>query len=487
MSGEAGPSGESDFTIHKREVIRGQSRKIIYNVYHFLKKLSSPEYRESIDFSKTQELTVLACQIGSVRTITRICDEAKKSVEQSSAPIFRSPGKKHIKPRLKTALDDFQKDVLRRTILQFYDDGQYPTAKKLTIAMREKINYKGSVSSMYGILKNLGFRYRKCNDGRKFLMERGDIVAARIKFLRKMHNLRISQDDRPRIYLDETWVNQNHSKKYIWQDSHGNGGLKVPVGKGSRLIVCHAGSEKTGFIENSKWVFRSGQKTQVSDYHSEMNSENFKFWFQNRLLNSLEEGSIIIMDNASYHSTVADKLPSSKTKKDDIRKWLEDNEVTYDLSQTKAELLRLVAPYKSREKSYELDRIANEMGHEVIRLPPYHCQYNPIELIWARVKGEVADKNTTFKLADVERLMHDALGNVTPEHWASCVQHAERLQEEDFEKEVGRDEILERIIINIGDDSDSTDSELSDMEDENTDEENVENEDTNEPLAIPLS
>ena len=40
-------------------------------------------------------------------------------------------------------------------------------------AMREKINYKGSVNSMYGILKNLGFRYRKCNDGRKFIMKRG--------------------------------------------------------------------------------------------------------------------------------------------------------------------------------------------------------------------------------------------------------------------------------------------------------------------------
>jgi len=49
------------------------------------------------------------------------------------------------------------------------------------------------------------------------------------------------------------------------------------------------------------------------------------------------------------------------------------------------------------------------MGHEVIRLPPYHCQYNPIELIWAQVKGEVVTKNSTFKIADVEKLMHEAI------------------------------------------------------------------------------
>jgi hypothetical protein len=66
---------------------------------------------------------------------------------------------------------------------------------------------------MYKILKSIGFKYRNTNDGRKFLMEGWDIVAARIKSLRTVHNLRITGDERPVFYLDETWVNQNHSKK----------------------------------------------------------------------------------------------------------------------------------------------------------------------------------------------------------------------------------------------------------------------------------
>lgn len=53
------------------------------------------------------------------------------------------------------------------------------------------------------------------------------------------------------------------------------------------------------------------------------------------------------------------------------------------------------------------------MGHEVVRLPPYHCQYNPIELIWAQVKGKVAKNNTTFKFDDFEKLLNDALDSVT--------------------------------------------------------------------------
>lgn len=112
MSVEAGPSRptEGDLTIHKREVIRGQSRKIIYNVHNFLKKLSSLEYRESLDFSKTQELTLEACKVGSVRSIGRIISEGKKSVLQSNVPIFKSPGKRHDRPKSKTNLDYFEKE-----------------------------------------------------------------------------------------------------------------------------------------------------------------------------------------------------------------------------------------------------------------------------------------------------------------------------------------------------------------------------------------
>lgn len=92
--------------------------------------------------------------------------------------------------------------------------------------------------------------------------------------------------------------------------------MKVPVGKGSRLIVCHAGSATTGFIPHSKWVFRSRQKkTQYADYHSEMNAESFRDWFVNQFLNHLEERSVIIMDNASYHSILIDKLPNTNSRK----------------------------------------------------------------------------------------------------------------------------------------------------------------------------
>ena len=83
---------------------------------------------------------------------------------------------------------------------------------------------------------------------------------------------------------------------------------------------------------------------------------------------------------------------------------------------------------------YELDIFANERGHQIIHLLPYHCQYNSIELVWAQVQCAVVCRNNTVKIAD-ERLVNEELDNVMQEQWASCVKHAEHLEEDDFLKE----------------------------------------------------
>ncbi|KAF0758903.1 Uncharacterized protein FWK35_00011388 [Aphis craccivora] len=90
------------------------------------------------------------------------------------------------------------------------------------------------------------------------------------------------------------------------------------------------------------------------------------------------------------------------------------------------------------------------MGHEVVRLPPYHCQYNPIESIWEQVKGKVAEKNNNFKMEDVKVLVNSVLD-------AKCGEHCNKIQEDDLVKEGLRDEILEPIIITINPDDISTD------------------------------
>jgi transposase len=64
-------------------------------------------------------------------------------------------------------------------------------------------------------------------------------------------------------------------------------------------------------------------------------------------------------------------------------------------------------------ETLKIDKIANLHGHEVLRTPVRHCELNPIELIWAQVKGFVAKHNTTFRLKDVKELTYAAFGIFT--------------------------------------------------------------------------
>lgn len=107
----------------------------------------------------------------------------------------------------------------------------------------------------------------------------------------------------------------------------------------NRYIVLHAGNEE-GFIPEAELIFTSNSKN--SDYHGDMNRQNFLLWFENQLLCNLENPSMIVMDNASYHSTVKNKPPTSSSTKLEIQNWLNTNNIPYDPTALKLQLLDLV-------------------------------------------------------------------------------------------------------------------------------------------------
>jgi transposase len=149
----------------------------------------------------------------------------------------------------------------------------------------------------------------------------------------------------------------------------------------ARYIIVNAGNID-GFIPNIGRIFRSKKKS--GDYHSEMNAETFEEWLKDMLL-ALDKPSLIILDNASYHSRLHEKQPTTAWRKSELQNWLRENNILYSALDTKNSLLQICrANY--REKVCEVDCIIREAGHEVLRLPPYHCMFNPIEMVWSQSK-----------------------------------------------------------------------------------------------------
>jgi len=115
------------------------------------------------------------------------------------------------------------------------------------------------------------------------------------------------------------------------------------------------------------------------------------------------------MDNAPYHSVRTEKIPTSSTKKADILSWLISKNVFIDRTMFKPQLVAKVKEIKGQYISYVVDNMAKDAGHSVLRLPPYHCELNPIELAWAMVEGYVKQHNTTNKIDDVKVLLNTAI------------------------------------------------------------------------------
>ena len=321
-------------------------------------------------------------------------------------------------------------------------DKIFITLKKLKRTLVDK-DINVSKATLWKTVRGLGFTFRSTKSGRSHLCERADLVAWRCRYLRKIKQYR--QEGKPIIYQDETWVNAHHTFPKEWTSTYLSISRQIPSSKGERLIISHAGS-KDGFVKDGSLVFRSKSKDN-RDYHSEMNGTNFKKYLKEKLLPNITEKSVIVLDNAPYHNFVEeeDQVPTSSWLKARVVEWFQKKDIPYPDKAFKYELLEMVKKM-NLEKRYAVDEIIKAEGHIPLRLPPYHSQLNPIELIWAQVKKQVADENTTFNIKDVEVLTKKALDEVTPESWKKCVEHVEKV-ENDYWKNDGIGYVQAPIII----------------------------------------
>ena len=147
-----------------------------------------------------------------------------------------------------------------------------------------------------------------------------------------------------------------------------------------------------------------------------MTGEHFEEWFHDTLLPKLPPNSIIVMDNASYHSRRIEAVPTMNSRKGEMQDWLVAHGIEYPEKALKRELYHLIK-LSNPEHKYAVDEMAKLSGHEVVRLPPYHCELNPIELAWAQVKRYIKDNNKQFTLSHVKELTCNGFTKVGPDEW----------------------------------------------------------------------
>lgn len=186
----------------------------------------------------------------------------------------------------------------------------------------------------------------------------------------------------------------------------------------------HIGSEE-GFVDGGLLVFES--KKGSTDYHEEMNGDVFLDWLKG-VIPLLKDNSVIVMDNAPYHSVKSEKCPTLAWKKAEIENLLEEKDEQFDRPMNKIRLMDIVKRIKPRFNTYFVDEHVKSKNMNVLLTPPYHYEFNPIELAWSFSQKVPADKQYHFQTSGRKKLLIDGVNQCTPEMWKNFVQHVNKVE-----------------------------------------------------------
>ena len=357
----------------------------------------------SADITSSQRVADALC-IG-LATVNRIMAEYNKNPESiTSTPLPKG--------RPAHAIDASLQELVRSYVREMNSQGKYITLESIKEHIQDNVTENFHIATLARTLDRWGFEFGK-GVRAQHLNEKDYIISARRRYLRKIRLNRATYGNqsmvRPEVYLDESYINKNHSNDFIWYNGEDDPFMQKPTGKGERLIILNA-ITKDGWVPNAKVIFKSTRKT--GDYHGQMTASIFKKWFTEQLLPNIPKKSFIIMDNAPYHNILTEtSAPTKNSSKARIYSWLESNGITCSPDCLKSELIEALNKF-AIAPTYEVDEIAKERGHEVLRTPPYHPELQPIEICWGVVKNEVG-RHCDFTMQNLVSQLDLAFSKVT--------------------------------------------------------------------------
>ncbi|MCJ7600546.1 MAG: transposase [Desulfobulbaceae bacterium] len=344
-----------------------------------------------------------------------------------------------IRGRPAHAVSTSHQESVRTFIRSANKKGEYITLATIRDFLKEVSGDESfHVATLARTLNRWGFEFGQGTRS-QHLKEKDHVIAARQRYIRKKRDNRApggcANAIRPEVYLDESYVNKNHSNDFIWYSGEDGLWVQKPTGKGERLIIINA-ITNSGWVPGAKLIFKSTRKT--GDYHGQMNWELFEKWFTEMLLPNIPANSLIVMGNAPYHNILSEhSSPTPSCSKKKIMDWLEQNKIYCRddcLKPELVEILKKIAP----EPVYAINEIAKSFGHEVIRTPPYHPELQPIEICWGIVKNHIA-RNCNFTMKNLIKQLDNGFEKVKAKTCSKIIAKIRKVEDEFWADELKLD------------------------------------------------
>ncbi|KAF8356395.1 hypothetical protein PRIPAC_98018 [Pristionchus pacificus] len=407
------------------------------------KSLSSSNPYLSLPLSSNQVHSLIAFQLGvQPRQVGRILERASKQTAHCPpckvAKVMTAQEKMEANKRV---FNETTQQELRWHIHDEFAQQRRPTLETMLTSKDQWLSGDDegravSITTLHRALKGMGFRFKKLTT-RAHMFISPALASLRNSYLKRMKEVRErTGDDKARnmalsgVRHAYGWVDTfADNQPFIALNQGLTAGQDGEHRRGERLVLVALFSED-GFIHSRVYRTNKNENESAKDYHGEMSAQEYIDEAFRLLVEKAKEKKqkpLLVMDNASYHSRFLSKIPTKSKRKQDFVKFLDENNITFNRKLKKAELYTNVISQldPSVYNRQAVEEIGKKHGVEIVRLPPYHCLYSPIELGWAWVKGRCKDqlvkedKGAEAK-AKVENFFNDFPKEFAPKYMSYC-------------------------------------------------------------------
>ena len=162
-----------------------------------------------------------------------------------------------------------------------------------------------------------------------------------------------------------------------------------------------------------------------------MSYEVFESWFGDKFIPNLpkDRKTLIVQDNAKYHCWLMGKTPSMKIRKNGMTEFMKKHNFNIpEPIPTKPVLVSLIREAHV-PKQYIVDNISKTSGYLVLRLSPYHCMLNRIEMVWSQMKQHCQRQNiySNEPLKVLDSIREVCTTKISPKNWKRKKKSSEKL------------------------------------------------------------
>lgn len=276
------------------------------------------------------------------------------------------------------------------------------------------------------------------------------------------------------VYMDESFIHTKHNTRMCWGLKGSPTGHDCKGGKraGERLLLIHA-MTSTGLMADKECIDANNNLTEEfptcevvfkevgtfnGDYHDCFDGDKFVAWLKYRLLPTVQKlhpgkRMVLVMDNAKYHRPAGHNTVSvSKLTADGCVAFFHSlltHRSSIDVPRASGAIQSMPltdyirrAPHgptpKEKRAAVKLhlqrnphisrtqtDDLLDPEQHRVVWTPPYTPEFQPIELLWARVKNAVAQQSLlTRRMDETRHHTESAFARITANECTDMVRHA---------------------------------------------------------------